>query len=1602
MLSRIKVRGLLMLVAMAALLWLPLESPAEKVLPAVPETGGGDDRTLGVYVRDSAQAADTFENGKKMERLKEWPKAVDFFQEVLDKHADKVVPSAVDQKNNIIQYASIAVAVTQRLARWPAEGLEVYRGRFEPTAAAILEQAKRYDEAPLHRVLERYFVTDAAKVAGLRLIDMFLESGEYTAAAQVADRLLAWHPNITVERPGLLLRAALAYHLSGDAVTAKQRYEELKKDHATALGRIAGQDVVLHEELARQLQQKAQVGTFSSSDSWPMFGGNASRSAVSSGGGSPGALVYKISLPRPAVRGANAASSAAMYDQAAKSGMLTGVMPVADRGQLFFQNGSQLWAVHIETGVPLPGWVQTYGGSSNGAYVLTRTEPMVADPVVLADPFMGGGGQMPSRQSTVTLTDAHVLAVMGQVDNSMRYGAPRPVGKGASLVCLDRATGRQLWIVSPRDNATDEGAIKGLNLMGSPLVVGDNVYVGARGGNPAQGEAAYVYCYDLLTGKQRWASYLASSGAQGNMYYGQVPAQDSPFHLAYSSGRVFSLTNLGAVASLDAYSGAIAWLNLYPRETVPGNLAAGMPFQRAGMRQQANKPWEYNAAVVQDGLLFCLPADGRCLTIYDAASGREMQRIELSELLPPETASEIPQALLGVAGETVVVGNEDMVIGLNWTKWDPRKKAIENTGYWRAVFNIRNKHHTGTNTIGGRGFLTSTANGQVSVFVPTQSALYWIDARNGRVRERFPAGDRPWPDEEGPGNVLVTEDHVVLATARSVNAYTDLSRVERKYLAAITADPGNPEPHLLYAQWMFNAGRLDQVGKTLDIAIEKLGGPRQMQPGPMRDRVFADSLFFAQKLSRNDRAAGNAAVIQPLYDRAGAAAYSPSQKVSYRFSRGKYLEDRTGEHARAVELYQEVLLDPQMRIIVLGGEGGSTQAGAEAEKRINLLLARSGGTALYARFEQAAAQQLEALKASADPDKLLALAESYPNAKVAQDAMMLAAEAYEKASQPRQAAQVLRWRYGKYGAKLAETEKSQLFQAMARNYLRLGNRDAALARMQRAGRMLPDTALTRPVVLPDGKPLLGADGQPPRNVRQAADALAALRGQSLDRAWPDLAIPPRPAPGSKIPDPFDEAQRVMIGGISHLAAAPLEQPEVARYDRLMGWGGGTLSCLVPGKPTPLWTSPALSVAPAGSAWSGGNVVVWGGGEVVCFEVASGKLLWKVDTKALAGVDVVAGELAPRQPAAEEEPDAEAVAAGIRARVNVHAIRPLVWGGAAPALVNIPVAPAKPVDAPAGVEVIHHLRLLSDRVICATHTGRLMALSLADGKILWQMRLASRQLDILVAVEEFAAARIADESGVQLVVVECFNGQQVYRKSFPLNQSKVPVNIALSPDGMLVHTNYQELVAKDLLEPGDAPTWTQATGHNYVNMNQPEQLLVWGDQVLALCDNGMFVDRRLLRTGATYGGKESSWLATKAANDPSVRMRLAGSNLYLVGARSLVWYNLDHRDSEPPLTWTGRLDQQVTNLPSSTMVGRDYLVLPGAVQGGQPNQYCLLAFSLAPVNAGGRTAQSGLLVYGADRTTTTVPAGVTQWTATSGGIAYVSGDQKLYMLRGSRP
>jgi outer membrane protein assembly factor BamB len=630
-----------------------------------PENYDAKDSNEGVYAPESVNAMDQLSKAQKMERQKEWGKSADFYQELLGsaEYAKKVVPFLEDDQHRIYQYISVEEIVMQRLSRWPQEGLEVYRARFEAPATALLEQARGDDLFTLQQVFSKYFATNSGKAAGLRLMDHYMEAGEFRAAAAIGERLLKWHPSILADRAALLYRMALAYHLAGDDASAKSAMQDLGKTDPQAKGTVRGKDVVLADSLAAELARPTPQSTGSAGDSYLTFGGDATRDRVPAVSGTPGAHLYSIPLSKAArAVGPQAPTLDARYKQDVQNGMTLGVMPVVDRGQLFFQDGERVYGLNLESGVPLPGWIQSHGAEHDGAYSLP-----------------GVSGSPRTHQLTLTLTDRAVLAIMGQAD-PVRMQAGIPDTGETRLVCLDRETGRENWIVTP--SQLKDNDLKALQFSGSPLVVGDSVL--AVGNSAKQGgafEDCYIVSFDLNSGLLRWSTHVASASTVAAAFAGFMPNYAAPInetHPAYANGSIFVQTNRGGLESLDAYDGSIKWLDIYPRNQQATMNPAFNPmfFQGGGQFQQSGvNPWAFNPVMVSQGLVFTLPSEGKHLLIYDAASGRAVKQIDLSEFAQRVKHTDVAEldqfdTLVGISGDKLLLAGSRTLVYLNWRTYD--------------------------------------------------------------------------------------------------------------------------------------------------------------------------------------------------------------------------------------------------------------------------------------------------------------------------------------------------------------------------------------------------------------------------------------------------------------------------------------------------------------------------------------------------------------------------------------------------------------------------------------------------------------------------------------------------------------------------------------------------------------------------------------------------------------------------------------------------------------------------------------------------------------------------------------------------------------------
>jgi outer membrane protein assembly factor BamB len=115
-----------------------------------------------------------------------------------------------------------------------------------------------------------------------------------------------------------------------------------------------------------------------------------------------------------------------------------------------------------------------------------------------------------------------------------------------NVYCLDAATGTQRW-------KTFAGGVTHSNLgyvepplRCSPIVVGNNVYVGALDGN--------LYCFDATTGNVRW-----SLQTPGPIFATPAYADNAVYLASSTDGVLFGASQHGDFYKLDANTGSIIW-----------------------------------------------------------------------------------------------------------------------------------------------------------------------------------------------------------------------------------------------------------------------------------------------------------------------------------------------------------------------------------------------------------------------------------------------------------------------------------------------------------------------------------------------------------------------------------------------------------------------------------------------------------------------------------------------------------------------------------------------------------------------------------------------------------------------------------------------------------------------------------------------------------------------------------------------------------------------------------------------------------------------------------------------------------------------------------
>lgn len=915
------------------------------------------------YFNISFQAQEALTRADRQAAEGHWPAAALALQEIGEKFGGSVVaaPGATDHR-----LVSVRDYINYKIAAWPPDGLAAYRAAFESTAKKALDDLSGNPSIDAWaRAAARFFATSAGAAALDRAGQLAMEAGEFAAARQWYERLLADHPDREQNASNWKAKLALCRARQGDLKPLELLIIELKNPqsaHRDSIVDWAGQRQPVSGFLSAALDEFRRDGNPDNvAAHLDQLGGGADRRGFFTSAASAEARWWRFTafgrhMSEEIAEGYESRlAKLEAFHRALSTGRLLACQPVASpapRSLIFIHDSHSVWAVDPQA-PDRPVW----------QFDLSQ---------VLPSPTPWNSEESAPPLYTSLYADGRLYV---HLEREVSDTVSEHVTTAATLVALDAANGAMRWrndlegFVSPFEEARIDGA---------PLMHRGALYAVARRRKPFGFEACYLLRIDPDDGRLVWSVHLGEA-ATGSYGYSRatltIPA-------AYGE-LVFVPTNLGGITAVSTCTGHVVWARQY-ESRFGANPDTAWP-------EAVSRPlrsWHYNSAIIwapplgASPAVLCFPLDSDDLFVLSCDDGRELQRI-------PAESIHHPQTLLGLDGDRLFTAGTQVVC------YDLAAKKIA----WQRPI----EH----GQLFGRGVLTSAG-----LFLPTDRGLLRYPLDGGA------ADYYHWRIEDA-GNLLARPDEIVVAAPGALFGLVAKEDAFAKLDRRMKENPIDPMIAFSLAELAFNAGE-DQRGlDAVQAAVDRVGGFARLTDANLRRRFFTTLTRFASTLlepppgqqsvagdsSNHSRLRAAVAVLQL----AGQCTPEPAdQAVQCLMLARANLE--SGNPADAVRAYQRILGDRGLRRLKIElrpalrpslrtdedetpgappNEIASIVAGWIA--RIIIL----HGGEVYAPIARQAADRLQIVKSqidsgepSAKPADLLEIADAFPNSPAAHQALV--------------------------------------------------------------------------------------------------------------------------------------------------------------------------------------------------------------------------------------------------------------------------------------------------------------------------------------------------------------------------------------------------------------------------------------------------------------------------------------------------------------------------------------------------------------------------------------------------------------------------------------
>jgi outer membrane protein assembly factor BamB len=887
----------------------------------------GDGRAaLATLPGEVAATARRLAAADKLASQKQWSEAVEEYQQILSDAGDDLV--AISPRQTVA-----ARRVCQsRIASLPPEQLAAYRNRVEAQAKKRFEQAVAdRDGRLLQRVVDELLCSRYGDRAADMLGDWAFERGDFGAAER-------WWRLIVLPAGEDGAHAELNYpdtKLEVARIRAKQllarhfqngikpaALDAYRSRHATAKGRLAGKQG-LYVEVLEKVAAESTETQIEENSTWPTFGDGVGRGTPATG--AKNRLMGMLFRPPP-YRFSLETHERMEPNAAYKAPDRVMPNPVRNRAMAFHP-------------VIVADHVIVADSHAIVAYSLKTGQPEGWFDAVreLEGADHKPGSKLPARPDlryTLTTDGDFLYARLGTAELTAGGAAD---AKPSYLVCLDlkpAAHGQRLrWLAAP-----DE-VPRGEVFEGAPLVHDGRVYIASVRVDGGQ-TITSIRCYPTAcegVGRTLWRRDVCIT----REFTGSA-IRNRHHLLTLAGSRIVYCTHSGAIVALDEETGKNVWAMRYP--------GAGGTTLDPDNPDAAGWNGDLAPCVYAAGRIFAAPADDKRLLCLDPLTGAVLWEREGIDIVH----------LLGVACGRLVFTT-------------PR--AIRAVGYADGA-DIWQMPDVGTRIAPvGRGLLADDL-----VLWPTSQGLKVLHVDDGRPAADFPPAvlDEKLPFER-LGNLVYADGCLAIAGLRELDVYLAPRRERPEREAQVRARPDSAEARLKLAEAQRDAGDIQSALESLRQAETKSG--RESECRRVRNAMHLLLLESARRAEARHDCTESAHILEQA-----SAAKFYAVRQAQAIAQLAAMWSRAGNWEQAVAAWQRILDDPSLRSSRVVDDNGLPQNAAVLAGIIIDRIVKAHGTGVYAKFEEAARNQLDGVR-NDGPPALRELAARYPNAAVIRSAL---------------------------------------------------------------------------------------------------------------------------------------------------------------------------------------------------------------------------------------------------------------------------------------------------------------------------------------------------------------------------------------------------------------------------------------------------------------------------------------------------------------------------------------------------------------------------------------------------------------------------------------